>query len=208
MPIAMKTLIITFFLSLLTGNKLFLLLISVLAIDVAFNMVVEAKIMEEDSEIEKDFPDLYMLLYSRLVRGTQVRLAPTLDEYIKSLEVIYGDKSLDKESLRVLNTEAPYVADRLYTLKTQIWNEAMTYLGISNLNIQKKERLVANEANVSQGGTLASRSSRLEMRKRACDEINRMFGLNIDVEYNKDLDISTGDGDTSENEESEGFDNE
>ena len=80
------------------------------------------------------------------------------------------------------------------------------YLNIKFYNW--KERLVANEANVSQGGTLASRSSRLEMRKRACDEINRMFGLNIDVEYNQDLDITSGDGDSTEKEESEGFDNE
>ena len=39
------------------------------------------------------------------------------------------------------------------------------------------------------GGTLASRSSRMDMRKKACDEINRMFGLNISVEYNEDLEL-------------------
>ena len=81
-------------------------------------------------------------------------------------------------------------------------------LGIPNSPSEKKERLVANEAKVSQGGTLASRSSRLEMRKMACREINDMFGLDIDVEYNQDLDMSTEDGDSSEQEESEGFDNE
>ena len=48
---------------------------------------------EEDKEIELDFPDLYMLLYSRLVRGTSMRLAPTLDDYMKSIDVIYGEES-------------------------------------------------------------------------------------------------------------------
>lgn len=121
---------------------------------------------------------------------------------------IFGDKSLDLNGIQVINTGSPYVADKLQQLKNNIWAEAMMCLGIPNSPSEKKERLVANEAKVSQGGTLASRSSRLEMRKRACDEINKMFGLAIDVEYNQDLDMSTEDGDSSEQEESEGFDNE
>lgn len=122
---------------------------------------------------------------------------------------IFGDDSLDlNKAMQAVNTGSPFVADKLQDLKNNKWAEAMMCLGIPNSPTDKKERLVANEANVSQGGTLASRSSRLEMRKRACDEINRMFGLNIDVEYNQDLDISSGDGDSTEKEESEGFDNE
>ena len=121
---------------------------------------------------------------------------------------IFGDKSLDLSGIQVINTGSPYVADKLQQLKNNIWAEAMMCLGIPNSPSEKKERLVANEAKVSQGGTLASRSSRLEMRKRACDEINKMFRLAIDVEYNQDLDMSTEDGDSSEQEESEGFDNE
>lgn len=49
------------------------------------------KIREEDAKIEKDFPDLYTLLYSRLIKGTSVRIAPTLDEYLISMDAMYGD---------------------------------------------------------------------------------------------------------------------
>ena len=121
---------------------------------------------------------------------------------------IFGDKNLDLNNIQVVNTGSPYVADKLQQLKNNIWSEAMMCLGIPNSPSEKKERLVANEAKVSQGGTLASRSSRLEMRKMACAEINKMFGLDIDVEYNQDLDMTTEDGDSSEQEEREGFDNE
>lgn len=121
---------------------------------------------------------------------------------------IFGDKSLDLNAIQVINTGSPYVADKLQQLKNNIWSEAMMCLGIPNSPSEKKERLVANEAKVSQGGTLASRSSRLEMRKTACREINDMFGLDIDVEYNQDLDMTTEDGDSTEQEEREGFDNE
>ena len=58
-----------------------------------FEFAMDFKIIEEDTEIEEDFPDLYMLLYSRLIRGTSMRLAPTLDEYLNSIDAIYGDKS-------------------------------------------------------------------------------------------------------------------
>ena len=100
--------------------------------------------------------------------------------------VIYGTKDFDPNSLSVLRTDAPYVARDLYELKTQIWNEALTYLGISNMNFQKRERLVTDEVVRNQGGTIASRYSRLEARREACKKINRMFGTNIEVYFRDD----------------------
>lgn len=100
--------------------------------------------------------------------------------------VIFGNKNLDINSIKVLKTDAPYVADKLYTLKTQKWNEALTYLGISNVNTQKKERLVGDEVVRSLGGTFASRYSRLNARRQAADQINRMFGTNIEVDFRED----------------------
>ena len=101
--------------------------------------------------------------------------------------VIYADKGLSPDSIDVLKTDAPYVCDKLYTLKTQIWNEALTYLGISNVNFQKKERLVSDEVIRNMGGTIASRYSRLNARRFACEQINKMFGLNIEVNYRDDF---------------------
>ena len=111
-------------------------------------------------------------------------------EYIGNSPVIYGTKKLNAESLKVLSTNAPFVADKLYTLKTQIWNEALTFLGINNMNLTKKERLITDEVTRNQGGIIASRYSRLKMRQQACDEINRVFGTNIWVEYSKDTRIA------------------
>lgn len=116
----------------------------------------------------------------------RLTMANLYKEYDGNSPVIYGDKNLNTKGLSVLKTDAPYVADKLYQLKTQIWNEALTYLGISNLNIQKKERLVSDEVVRSLGGTIASRYSRLQSRREAVDKINRMFGLNIEVNYRED----------------------
>lgn len=100
--------------------------------------------------------------------------------------VVLGDKNLDLSNVKALSTGAPYVADKLYILKTQIWNEALTYLGISNTNITKKERMISDEVVRNMGGIIASRYSRLESRRKAADEINKMFGLNIEVNYRED----------------------
>lgn len=99
---------------------------------------------------------------------------------------IFGTKDLDLKALQCLRTDAPYVADKLYQLKTEIWNEALTYLGISNINYQKKERMISDEVLRNQGGTIASRYSRLEARREAVEQINKMFGLDISVDYRED----------------------
>lgn len=107
-------------------------------------------------------------------------------QYQGNEPVIFGDKNLNTNGVKVLQTNAPYVCDKLYQLKTQIWNEALTYLGISNINVQKKERLITDEVTRNQGGTIASRYSRLESRREACKKINDMFGLNIWCDYRED----------------------
>ena len=124
-------------------------------------------------------------------------------DYDGNKPVIYGDKGLNPNSLSVLKTDAPYVADKLYTLKTQKWNEALTYLGISNVNITKRERLITDEVTRNQGGTIASRYSRLQSRRMACEQINKMFGLNIQCDYREDFQeiVDAEDSDTINPEE-------
>lgn len=108
-------------------------------------------------------------------------------QYEGNYPVIFGDSNLDIKSLSVLKTDAPFVSDKIYDLKVKIWNEALTYLGISNINTTKKERMITDEVIRNQGGTIASRYSRLESRRRAVKKINKMFGLNITVDYREDF---------------------
>lgn len=125
-----------------------------------------------------------------LLQGTEKQRLTLLNlykEYDGNAPFIFGDKNLDINSLKAFSTNAPYVCDKLYQLKTQIWNEALTYLGISNINIQKKERLITDEVTRNQGGTIASRYSRLESRRQAVEKINNMFGTNIEVNYREDF---------------------
>ena len=131
-------------------------------------------------------------------------------QYNGNQPVIYANKALSSDGIKVLNTDAPYLGDKLMQLKNQIWNEALTELGISNLNIQKKERVVQDEVVKAQGGTIANRYSRLNARQEAAKKINELFGLNIEVEYRDDFrifDKNMEEVETEEKEE-EGEDNE
>ena len=117
-------------------------------------------------------------------------------QYEGNYPVIFGDSNLDIKSLSVLKTDAPFVSDKIYDLKTRIWNEALTYLGVSNINTTKKERMITDEVIRNQGGTIASRYSRLESRRRAVKKINKMFGLNITVDYREDFQSTEIENDT------------
>lgn len=97
--------------------------------------------------------------------------------------VIYGDnKNISPNSIQVINTEAPYHGTELYDLKIRYYNEVLTYLGISNISFQKKERMVSDEVIRNMGGTIANRYSRLNARKQACRMINELFADELDDE--------------------------
>lgn len=70
---------------------------------------------------------------------------------------------------------APYVAGQIDEHKEKVWNEFLRLVGISNLSYQKKERNIRDEITAMQGGTIASRYSRFEPRKKAVDLINKKF---------------------------------
>lgn len=74
--------------------------------------------------------------------------------------------------------------------KVKVWNEALTLLGIMNVNSAKKERMVVEEASGSSGQVLAMRAVNLQSRQWAAEWINAKYGLNISVQWN--LDDSAG----------------
>ena len=128
-------------------------------------------------------------------------------QYTANQPVIYGNKNLDVNGIKVLKTDAPYIGQMIYELKINVWNEALSYLGISTVNNVKRERLITDEVQRNLGGTYASRYSRMNMRKEACKNINEMFGLKIDGDYRQDYSELTEKTDSTENNEESGVEN-
>lgn len=96
--------------------------------------------------------------------------------------LLLGDK-FDLNSFSVLKTDAPFNADKIWLLKQQVWNEALTYLGIRNVNNAKKERMITAEVDISSIDAQYTANTKLRCRTWAAEQINKMFGTNIYVEF-------------------------
>ena len=109
-------------------------------------------------------------------------------QYSGNTPFIFGNKQFDiSNKLNVLKTDAPYIIDKLDIHKHQIFNDALTILGINNANTDKKERLITNEVESNEELIKFYLNCFYKVRKKACDDINKKYGLDIDIELNKDI---------------------
>lgn len=126
----------------------------------------------------------YIFLVPENQRFTFTKL---VNDIKNNQDVIIGNKDLNLENVLPINTITPNNTLDLYTLKKRYYNEALTDMGINNLNVDKKERLVSDEVSSNDEDVLINRNSMLYARKIACKQINDMFGLNIDVKFRNDF---------------------
>ena len=89
-------------------------------------------------------------------------------------------KKLDLMDIKIDDLSVPYVADKLLEDRKKIENELLTLFGLNNV-IDKKERLIVDEANANNDYINRNVDLLYKNRKQACDEINKKFGLNINV---------------------------
>ncbi len=106
------------------------------------------------------------------------------------MENIVTYDSIDFEDTSVVMAPAPFVSDKIDIHLDKEWAEFYRLVGIANLMEQKKERVIKDEMTASLGGTVASRFSRFEPRKRAIEKINKMFKEKLD----RDIEVSYYDG--------------
>ena len=101
------------------------------------------------------------------------------NQYNGNMPFIFGDKNLltDGNKIESISTRADYIVDKITDYKKEIWNEALTYLGINNIARDKKERLTENESNENNELVNLNLQAMLIPRMRACKEFNEKFGL-------------------------------
>lgn len=114
-------------------------------------------------------------------------------KYEGNAPVIFGDKNnLSEGIIRAIKTDAPFIADKVMDYKKEIWNEALTYLGVNNIMVDKKERLVSDEANSNNELINLNLQSYLAPRQEACRQFNEKYRLTgteneISVKVRSDL---------------------
>lgn len=138
-----------------------------------------------------------------------------IDQIRKGVKTIFTWSNFDLNSINVLPTQAPWVAESVNVLKQSILRECMTLLGIDNANQDKKERVQSAEVNANNTQIIASRNIWLSEREKFVKKLNEKYGTNVKVSFRAyndildmievnnnsiDLDISKGGDENADNE--------
>ena len=127
-----------------------------------------------------------------IVTGTEkqrLSLKAVIRAWLGNEPIIHGDKNLEGMDMKVLNTAAPVVFDKLTIEKNKMWDECMTFLGINNANMDKRERLVADEVQANNEQIALSAVCMLKARERAAKAMSEMCGCDIRVSMRKPEEI-------------------
>lgn len=131
-----------------------------------------------------------------LILGTEkqkLTLNNLYNQYDGNQPFIFGDSDvLSPEILKSINTQAPYVTDKLSDYKKEIWNEFLQFIGVNAIDVEKKERLISGEANANNEAINLNLQAYLAPRQKACKQFNDLFGLTgtdkeISVKVRSDL---------------------
>lgn len=91
----------------------------------------------------------------------------------------------------VLNANVTYINDKLEDDYHNYEARILTALGLDNYVEDKKERVQSAEVESQQEYIISSFRASLNERKKACEAINKMFGLDLVVDYVKAEQIET-----------------
>lgn len=149
-----------------------------------------SKLCEIDRTIDTNIFVQKTPLFIRTTENKLLSINQIIQQYENNNDYIKIDSGsgIGSDTFGVFKTDSPFISDKLYELKLKYYNECLTYLGISNVSYQKKERLISDEVTREQGGIIANRNTRLQPREKAIKEINELFNLNIEVVYNEVVD--------------------
>lgn len=118
---------------------------------------------------------------------TKLSILNMVRQYDTGAEIIQATSNSVMDSVSVLDFEVePTGIEKMHIVRTRLWNELMGLLGLDNANQDKKERLVASEVDANDEQVTAMKRVSLNQRKFAAEQINRKYGLDVDVEFYQD----------------------
>lgn len=117
----------------------------------------------------------------------------TVDNMVKQWQgnepIVFGDgQSLAGINIEYLtpNPKMDYNGTKLLNDQAQVWAQAMNFLGISNSDIRKAERVQSAEVDANNEQTESSGLITLDARRQACELINERYGLAVWCDRNTD----------------------
>ena len=94
---------------------------------------------------------------------------------------IYADRGLNMDSIQAFKTGVQFMGNDLQDYANAVENKLLTFLGVNNTPVEKKERLITDEAQSNNQLIDSFAELQLEARQRAAKAINDMYGLNVSV---------------------------
>lgn len=108
----------------------------------------------------------------------------------KGATEVWGAPGMDTSAVQKFDMAGDVrTLEALQLSRARIWNDCMSMLGIDNANQEKKERLVSGEVDANNAQVSAYKAVALSSRQYACEQINAMYGLEVWVEYNTDVEL-------------------
>lgn len=98
------------------------------------------KIHDDNNDLERDFPDLYNLMYPKLIQGTSVRLAPVLTDFLNTIEATKGSPGV---------TNKDVIEQFVIDLRNNINIYADDSLAVSKLRQKYNSVMVINFCNIA-----------------------------------------------------------
>ena len=104
---------------------------------------------------------------------------------------IYKPKKIKSASgepveCKVINTGAEYLADKINDSRLDYLSMLLTYLGLDNVSVEKRERLNTAEAGANDEHIKSNLYLKLKCRQEDWKKVNDMLGCNVQVEINYD----------------------
>lgn len=129
-----------------------------------------------------------------VVMITEDRDALSMKKFFSDVDgnapVILVDKSMNLDGIKALDLKTKFLGKELMDYKQTVESELLTFLGINNNPVEKKERLITDEANANNQLIDNFFNLQLEARQRACEDINNLYGLNVSVKRREDFSTS------------------
>ena len=134
--------------------------------------------------------------------NNQYTMKTLYDQIYQGEPAIFVDKTMlngNSQNIMLIPTESPYLVDKLQIQKQEMERELLTFLGINN-TLEKKERLLTDETNANNQFIQMCSDVDFKTRQKACEDINKKFGLNIRViETSEEFEEVMDDGNVYDN---------
>lgn len=93
---------------------------------------------------------------------------------------------LEDSMLNSVQTNTPYILDKLYQQMVQTEHELLTVLGVDNVKYEKGAQMNVDEINANNDEINAFRVSLKNKIETWLDNINELFGTNLKIKVNED----------------------